>query len=59
MERETFFTNLNMKKSKNRVVVKTNRGNILVVTSRYAKETSELFCEDVYGALKHLGLFRF
>lgn len=47
-----------MKKSKNMVVVKTNRGHILVMTCKYAKETPDGFWESVYGALEHIGVFK-
>lgn len=46
-----------MKKSKDRVVVKTNRGHTIVMTSHYVKETSEGFKESVYGALEYVGVF--
>jgi hypothetical protein len=52
-----FFTNLIMKKSKNKVVVKTNRGHTIVVTCKYAKKTPEWFWEEVYHALEYLRVF--
>jgi len=46
-----------MKKSRNRVVVKTNRGHTLIMTTCYAKDTPEGFWGSVYGALEHVGVF--
>ena len=46
-----------MKKSKNRVVIKTNRGHTLVITAHYAKKTPDGFWESVRGALEYIGVF--
>lgn len=46
-----------MKKSKNKFVIKTNRGRTIVMTAHYAKKTPEGFWEGVYGALEYIGVF--
>ena len=46
-----------MRKPKNQVVVKTNRGHTIVMTAQYAKETPEEFWEYVYRRLEYIGVF--
>lgn len=43
-----------MKKSKNKVVFKTVRGNTITMTCKYPKENPESAVESIYAALDYI-----
>lgn len=42
---------------KNTEILKTNRGNTLIITTHYADKTPDGFWEEVYDALEYFGMF--